>query len=423
MKYFHDARDEFFDMRWGLWLHFGLYSIEGWHEQDQMRRRIPRAKYVKLVDRFNPTRFDPEAILDLAESVGMKYISLTTKHHDGFCLWNTAETDYNAVNTPYGRDVVRQLADACHRRHFPLGLYYSVVDWHHPNYPNQARHHELPPQPGDTPDWDKYMAFLRRQVRELCTNYGKIAHFFWDINVPEHRDPTVNQMIRDLQPGIVINDRGFDEGDFGTPEREYQQSAVNALRRFERPTEACNSVGRQSWGYREQEDYYTIGHLIRSMDAMFARGANYLLNVGPDATGRIPEKAASILRRIGDWRRRVGEAFDDCEPAGELTGNSEVLLTRRDKTLYVHQCQPLQTEAILLYPLTRQPARAVLLNTGRPVETAVDVLPIHWQSAQPCLRIRNLPVDDLREEAPVIRLEFDGPIEGVRETRAAEFKG
>lgn len=422
MKYFHDARDDFFDMRWGMWLHFGLYSIEGWHEQDQWRRRIPRADYVKLVDRFNPTRFDPEAILDLAESVGMKYLSITTKHHDGFCLWNTAETDYNAVNTPYGRDIIRQLADACHRRHFPLGLYYSVVDWHHPNYPNEGRHHELPgPLPGDTPDWGRYMEYLRRQVRELCTQYGKIAHFFWDINVPEHRDPTVNQMIRELQPGIVINDRGFDEGDFGTPEREYHQCA--AARRFDRPMEACNSVGRQSWGYREQEDYYTVAHLIRSMDAMFARGANYLLNVGPDATGCIPEKAASILRRIGDWRRRVGEAFDGCEPASELVYNGEVFATRRGNTLYVHQCQPLQTEAILLNNIVRQPARAILLNTGEPVETAVDVLPIHWKEGKPCLRIRNLPVEALHNEVPVIRLEFNEPLEGIGGTRVEAYEG
>jgi alpha-L-fucosidase len=265
------------------------------------------------------------------------------------------------------------------------------------------------------------MEFLRRQVRELCTQYGKIAHFFWDINVPEHRDPTVNQMIRDLQPGIVINDRGFDEGDFGTPEREYHQCA--AVRRFERPMEACNSVGRQSWGYRGQEDYYTVAHLIRSMDAMFVRGANYLLNVGPDATGRIPEKAASILRRIGDWRRRVGEAFDGCEPASELVHNGEVFATRRGNTLYVHQVQPLQTEAILLNPIVRQPSRAILLNTGEPVEAMVDVLPIHWKSAQPCLRIRNLPVDALRDEAPVVRLDFDAPLDTIGATRAEEFKG
>ena len=134
--------------RFGLFLHFGLYSIEGWHEQDQMRRRIPRDEYGKLIRRFNPAQFNAERILDLAESVGMEYVCLTTKHHDGFCLWDTRETTFNVMNSPYGRDIVKQLADACHRRNFPLGLYYSVADWHHPNYPSQGRHHELPEEGG-----------------------------------------------------------------------------------------------------------------------------------------------------------------------------------------------------------------------------------------------------------------------------------
>ena len=227
--------------RFGLFLHFGLYAIEGWHEQDQMRRRIPRATYEKLITRFNPVDFNPEQILDLAGSAGMEYICLTTKHHDGFCLWDTKQTAFNVMNSPYGKDIVGQLAEACHRRGFPLGLYYSVADWHQPNYPNQGRHHELAePEAGDEPDWDTYMAYLREQVRELCTNYGELRHFFWDINVPKHRDPGVNEMIRSLQPKIVINNRGFDEGDFGTPEREYNQDQTERQTRFSRPSEACN---------------------------------------------------------------------------------------------------------------------------------------------------------------------------------------
>ncbi len=156
----------------------------------------------------------------------MRYVCFTTKHHDGFCLWDTRQTAFNTMNTPYGRNVLAMLADAGHRRRMPLCL--SIADWTHPCYPNQGRHHELPPQPGDTPDWDRYMDFLREQVRELCTNYGRIHGFWWDMNVPQHRDPSVNAMIRELQPGIVINNRGFDEGDFGTPEREYDAKAAEA---------------------------------------------------------------------------------------------------------------------------------------------------------------------------------------------------
>jgi len=159
----------------------------------------------------------------------MKYICLTTKHHDGFCLWDTKQTAYNTMNTPYGKDIVKMLADACHKRSVPLCLYYSIADWNQPNYPNQGRHHELPPQPGDQPDLMKYIEFLKKQVVELCTNYGEIHGFWWDMNVDKHVDRTINDIIRKLQPKAVINNRGYDEGDFGTPERDYEKGGEDAI--------------------------------------------------------------------------------------------------------------------------------------------------------------------------------------------------
>lgn len=410
--------------RLGLFFHFGLYSIEGWQEQDQMRRRIPRDEYGKLIRRFNPTQFNAERILDLAESVGMEYVCLTTKHHDGFCLWDTRATTFNVMNSPYGRDIMKQLADACHRRGFPLGLYYSVVDWHHPNYPNQGRHHELPgPQPGDEPDWGKYMGYLTRQVRELCTNYGEVRHFFWDMNVPEYRDPAINDMLRNLQPNMVINDRGFDEGDFGTPEREYQKDQTDRQLRFDRPTEACNSVGTQSWGYRKDEDYYSTAFLIGSIDAILAKGGNYLLNVGPDADGNIPDQAKQILLEIGAWYRKTREAFADAELATELTTHRNVLLTRRGKTLYVHIDTPARAEAIVLAPISQEPVSAVLLNTGQPLRTTTDLLPVHWQSGNRALTIKQLPRNMLAGETLVVRLEFSAPLGGGDQSAISEFKG
>jgi len=421
---FGDERDWFFEKRFGLFMHFGLYAIEGWHEQDQMRRFIPRADYEKLIQRFNPHAFDADAILDLAESVGMGYVCLTTKHHDGFCLWDTDYTDYKVTNSPYGRDIVGQLADACHRRSFPLGLYYSVADWHHPNYPNEGRHHELPgPEPGDVPDWGKYLEFLRLQVRELCEKFSPVHHFFWDMNVPQHQDPSINATLRSLTPGMVINDRGFDEGDFGTPEREYQDAETRAARRFTRPTEACNSVGTQSWGYRPDEDYYSVRHLIESIDTITAKGGNYLLNVGPDAEGRIPERSQSILREVGTWYAKVRDAFDGCVPASELTDNGEVLLTRKGNTLFVHVARPLRSEAVVLKPMRTQPKRAVLLNTGKEVQTEVALLPVYWQSREAFLRIKGLPVEELCGEALVVRLDFDELPGEVDSPGSAEFEG
>ena len=405
---FGDGRDWFFSTRLGLFMHFGLYSIEGWHEQDQMRRFIPRREYQELIHRFNPVRFDPDAILDLAEEAGMGYACLTAKHHDGFCLWDTECTDYNVMNSPYGKDIVGMYTDACRRRGFPVGLYYSIADWHHPNYPNQGRHHELPgPEQGDEPDFEEYLVFLRNQVRELCTNYGTVNHFFWDMNVPEHRDESVNRIIRRLQPNAVINDRGFDDGDFGTPEREYDSASVQSATRFSRLTEACNSVGTQSWGFREDEDYYSGRHLIQSIDGILARGGNYLLNVGPKGDGSIPEPAADILRAIGRWYGVVRESLEDTEPASELTDNRDVLLTQRGNTLYVHLNPTPAADAVVLSPIADLPREAVLLNNGVSVETCVELLPSVWESRQPCLRLRALPIDRLSDEAMVVKLTFE----------------
>ena len=253
---YEDGRSWFSEKRFGMFVHWGLYAIPAWHEQYQWRAGIPREEYGKLMHEFNPRKFSPEKWLDLLQEAGMEYLTFTTKHHDGFCLWDTAQTDFNIMRSPYKADILKKLADSCHARKIPLCLYYSIADWHQKNYPNQGRHHELlKPEKGDEPDWDKYMEFLKAQVRELCSNYGEIHGFWWDMNVPKYKDPSVNAMIRKLQPKAVINNRGFDEGDFGTPERDYRpvEQDRQALSRL---TEACQSVGSLSWGYKKDEEYY-----------------------------------------------------------------------------------------------------------------------------------------------------------------------
>ncbi len=412
---FGDGRDWFFEKRFGLFVHWGLYAIPAWHEQHQWRGSVPRREYEKLIHQFNPIRFDPDAWLDLAEQTGMRYICFTTKHHDGFCLWNTAQTDYNVMHTPYGKDILRMLANACHRRHFPLCLYYSIADWHHPNYPNQGRSHELPaPEPGDRPDWDLYREFLVAQVRELCTQYGELHGFWWDMNVTGIVDPSINAMIRSLQPNAVINNRGFDEGDFGTPERDYD-SATEEIMAFTRRTEACQSVGRESWGYKADEDYYSDRHLIASIDKVMAKGGNYLLNVGPMADGTIPDEAVRILRTIGAWYNKVKESLLDAEPASHLIENRDVLLTRNGNTLYVHLNKFPTMKRVLLKPIALAPTKATLLNTGEEVETSLADLPtLHMDGKghlipekQHYLRLRNLPVNEHAGTVLVVKLEFD----------------
>ena len=409
-KRFGDGRDWFFKKRFGMFIHWGLYAIPGWHEQHQYRGKIERSEYIKLIEQWNPVKFDPNKWLDIMEESEMKYLCVTAKHIDGFCLWDTKQTTFNTMNTPYKKDIIGMLADACQRRKIPFCLYYSIVDNNQPNYPNQGRAHELPPQLQDQPDWNKYVAFLKAQVRELCTNYGEINGFWWDANSLEIKDPSINQMIRDLQPNAVINNRGFDEGDFGTPERDFDTDDSIA---FDRPTEACQSVGIESWGYRKDEDYYTDRHLIRSIDRYLVRDANYLLNIGPMADGTIPKESLAILKKIGKWYAAVRESLEDVKPASTLTSNRNLMLTRRGTTLYVHLNKELPGNVVKLTPFNVAPIKATLLNDGRKVNFIIRFSPSDYGEGKAYLNLINLPVNELCNTVLVIKLEFNCLIDNL----------
>ncbi len=275
-----------------------------------------------------------------------------------------------------------------------------------PNYPNQGRHHELAgPEKGDYPDWDKYMEFLKSQVRELCTNYGEIHGFWWDMNVPLYRDTSINEMIRTLQPSAVINNRGFDDGDFGTPERDYDTASADA-RAFARPTEACQSVGMESWGYKKDEDYYTDRHLAGSIDRYLARDANYLLNVGPTGEGMIPKESRAILERLGRWYHAIKESFENTVEAPDLLSSGDVLVTARGNTIYVHFHKGITGNGFKLKPLNILPGNATLLNDRSRVDCIVNLCPSDHLEQKPYLRIRNLPANELAGTVMVVKLEF-----------------
>jgi alpha-L-fucosidase len=393
----------FQERQFGLFVHWGIYAIPAWHEQIQWRWPVPKPDYVKLAGQFNPVKFSPDTWLDMAEAAGMTYVCFTTKHHDGFCMWDTAHTDYNIMRSPYGRDVLKMLAEACQRRHFGLCLYYSIPDWHHPNAPKGGSH-ELPaPNPGDEPDEDRYVEYVRNQVRELCGNYGKILGFFWDIP-PRRQEPSLNRLIRELQPGIMINDRGYDKGDYDTPERTVPEG-----KRFPRATEANQSVGRESWGYRENEDYYSHKLLMRSIDKIMVMGGNYLLNVGPRADGTIPPEAESSVRRVGEWFMKVREALT-AEPASDLFKRDDMMLTRRGNSLYIHFPNDPECNGIHLDPLAELPRRATVLNTGRELIASIERMPtlsVPPRTHKPGLHLWGIPANELAGEIIVLKLEFE----------------
>lgn len=252
--------------KFGMFIHWGIYAQLGLQEQAIARYDMSHEEYEKLADTFNPVNYDPEQWVLLAKQAGMKYICFTTKHHDGFCMWDTKYTDYNIMNTPYGKDVLKELAEACEKHGMLLSLYYSCPDWNYEYGRNPHATHQWKAK--EKVDLEKYITYIKNQITELLTGYGKIYTFFWDIP-PRIEDRSLNELVRKLQPGIYINNRGFDEGDFSTPERGYKDVGSN---RFEQMTEACNSVGEQSWGYREKEDYHSIRYLTMAIDKIMAMG-------------------------------------------------------------------------------------------------------------------------------------------------------
>ncbi|MBN1444915.1 MAG: alpha-L-fucosidase [Candidatus Omnitrophica bacterium] len=418
MKRFGDGRDWFFEKRFGLFVHWGLYSINEWHEQEMYRLGLSRKEYTPLMKKFNPVKFNPDKWLDAAEKAGMEYICFTSKHIDGFCMFDTKYTDYKVTNTPYGKDVLAMLANACAKRNFPLCIYYSVPDMNYKHYPNSGRGYELPaPEPGDEPDIKKYMQYVKDQVTELCTNYGKICGWWWDGNafwgqtfnsdrLMNIQDESVNELLRSLQPGIIISNRGFDRGDYLIAEREHGEEISRDERLFKYPTEACQAIGRESWGYRRNEDYYSAAHIKKNICKVLARGGNYLLNAGPKSDGEFPREAVNMLEDIGGWYSKVKESFANAEPLSFMTTDAGVFFTKRGDILYVH-LPNLITTGVAIKPIDVLPLKAAVLNTGRKPKISLDSMPRFYPDRKEYLHIYDIPVDKLSGEPAIIKLEFE----------------
>ncbi|MBQ8758618.1 MAG: alpha-L-fucosidase [Clostridia bacterium] len=392
--------------RFGMFIHWGLYSVGGLHEQEMWRFFVEGEKYEQYMKVFNPTEYNPKEWVKLAKECGVDYITFTTKHHDGFCMWDTEYTDYKITNTPYGKDVLKMLAEACEEEGIALSLYYSVPDWHNPNYPNTTGHHEVKTAE-ETPEANEplYIEYVKNQLRELLTGYGKIQSFFWDIP-PKTRDKSLNELIRSLQPGILINNRGYDEGDFSTPER---MSADGAS--FDGLTEACDSIGKESWGYRKNEDYHSNLYLTSSIDRYMAMGANYVLNVGPDSKGKIPEVSKEIFTQVGAWYKNVKEALHAKPVKYEWASKKGILTTKNENTLYLHFPQSPDATGFYISEIETLPKTAIVLNDGTPLSVSMDLMPSRFngnrESMVKVCHISGIPVNRLSSQAIVIKLEFE----------------
>ena len=393
----------------GMFVHWGIYAQTGLQEQALARFDMDNAEYEKLADTFDPVDYDPEKWVLLAKKAGMKYICFTTKHHDGFCMWDTKQTDYNIMNTPYGRDTLKMLADACEKHGMLLSLYYSNPDWHHPYGYNPASSHQWKVKDRQTVDTDKYREFVKAQITELLTGYGRIYSFFWDIP-PRIDDPSMNELVRSLQPGIYINDRGWDKGDFSTPEREYEAAAT---KRFTRMTEANNSVGQQSWGYRIGEDFYTKRHLCCAVDRYMAMGASYLLNVGPDAKGVITPDYEERLMKVAEWYNRMEGCLECADEDGYDYGirHNEYVATVKNGKTYLHFYSGLISSSVALARYPSVPKSVRLMNSGEALPFDIIFLPefFNGKLGKPecrSLHIHSIPADRFSDEPIVIEIEW-----------------
>jgi alpha-L-fucosidase len=315
------ALEWFRQARFGLFIHYGLYALEGRHEWEQLRQLTPVAEYAKLKDRLTAAKFDANAITDLALAAQMRYINITTRHHDSFCLFRTKYTDFNSVNSPAKRDLVGELADSCRKKGLGLCLYYSHGrDWKHPHAPNNdewggsARPKYNPPEPsyayGKDHDLNKYLDFMRGQITELLSNYGPVAAIWLDgIATPLTGDKTkfhcqeLYDHIHKLQPQVLVS---YKQGLLGT-EDFFAPEHKGIANSNGKPMEICTTLQDKAWGYSKDAKHRGPDEVITMLRSAAAQHANLLLNTGPLADGSVHPEDNATLREVG--RRIQVEGF------------------------------------------------------------------------------------------------------------------
>ena len=417
----HQARntgpiDRFMSWRYGLFIHWSPISVIGheigWSRENERpeilnkpgnhqvsaRVLVPAGVYDSLYRHFNPTEFSADALVRRAIEWGVRYIYFTSKHHDGFCNFDSAHTDYKITSPecPYGRDIVKDLSDACHEHGMGFGIYYSQPDWRHPDYRTE-RHED-------------YVRYLHAQVEELCTRYGKVDVLWFDglvgteghmtgVKTPDIYNPDGGRdwwnaeallaKIRSWQPDILINDRCGMPGDFSTPEQRIGDYAPD------QPWESCITIGDQ-WAYRFFDNYKSPAQCLQSLISAACGGGNFALNVGPDRLGLLDPQQIAVLDVIGEWLSRYGETIYATRggpyPRWEWGGS-----THRDNTVYLH---------VLRWPEHRHELRLPL--GGASVKTAEIMTGgrLDWDTSDDWLRLR-LPLADQDRIDTIVRLELD----------------
>ena len=379
MQWWHAAR-------FGMFIHFGVYSTIMRHEWDMENEAPAIEHYMAHARTFHPARTSPQAWAKLAKKAGMKYMVLTTKHHEGFCNFHTSLTPYNAVQQGPGFDIVREYVNAARAEGMHVGFYYSLMDWHHPDGAKCAT---------DEAARQRFVAYTHGLIRDILTNYGKIDVLWYDVAWPLDaqgwESARMNDMVFQLQPEIIVNNRNKLDGDFSTPEQKIEAASTG------RAWESCMTLN-DSWGYqRADDDWKSSKTIIRNLITCARDGGNYLLNIGPKPDGSIPEKSVKVLTEVGDWMATNGESIyqsDLCQPRR----SSYATFTRKGTTLYMH-VHFWPGEYVAIGGLMTKVKSAKLLKTGAPVTFEQN----EWRA-----KFTGLPMNAPDYPVTTIAIECDG---------------
>lgn len=376
--------------KFGMFIHWGPYALASveasWPIMTPTPGGITEAEYVGLPKRFNPEKFEARAFVELARSAGQQYIVFTTKHHDGFCMFDSAHTNYKITNTPYGKDIVQQLSSACREANMPLGFYYSPPDMHHPAFRDTSKPASVNWR-GEPmrPEWPLYLDYMQLQLTELLTRYGPVVLIWFDglNNQQKYDGRRFLDLIHHMQPATLVNDRIGVPGDYVTPEQFIPKGIPTKDVRFNavdtsvneklRPLipkpedfqlwETCMTINNQ-WAYNEHDrDFKSAQFLIRALVEVASRGGNFLLNVGPRPDGTIQPEFQERLRAIGDWLSMNGDSIYGTT-YGPVQGVPSIRTTAKDNQLFVHVFD-WPSEALDFSGIPSRVISARLLATGQ----------------------------------------------------------
>lgn len=379
------ARQSFEQARFGMFIHWGVYSIPARGEWVMQNEKIPVTEYEKFAPQFNPQKFDPAQIVSLAKQAGMKYITITSKHHDGFAMFATKQSDWNIVDaTAYGRDPLKMLADECHRQGIKLFFYYSELDWHNPDYfpLGETGHSAGRPASGD---WNRYIDYMNAQLRELLTNYGDLAGIwfdgYWDKPKADWHLRATYDLIHTLQPAALVGNNHHHKPNPGEDFQMFEkdlpgqntagfsgESEVSQL-----PLETCDTINN-SWGYNASDkSVKTSRQIIQELVRAAGYNANFLLNIGPRADGTVQPEFVERLHEVGAWTSKYGQSIYGTH-GGPITPRPWGVTTRKGNVIYVHVLD-WSDPLLALPPIARvKSARLFPEGTSVQIETVADGL-------------------------------------------------